>query len=36
MLGALGWFLLGAVLTGALLYFWNDIKAWLKEATRSI
>lgn len=27
----LGWILLGALLTGALLYFWNDIKEWLNS-----
>ena len=31
MLGLIGWVLVGAVLTGALLYFWNDIKAWLNN-----
>ena len=25
----MGWFILGAVLTGVFLSFWNDIKAWL-------
>ncbi len=31
MLGLIGWVIVGAVLTGALLYFWNDIKAWLNN-----
>lgn len=31
MLGVLGWVLVGAALTGALLYFWNDIKEWLNN-----
>ncbi len=32
MLGVIGWVLIGAALTGALLYFWNDIKEWLNNA----
>lgn len=31
MLGILGWILVGAVLTGALLYFWDDIRDWLNN-----
>ncbi len=31
MLGVIGWMLAGAVLTGALLYFWNDIRDWLNN-----
>lgn len=31
MLGLIGWVLVGAVLTGALLYFWNDIRDWLNN-----
>lgn len=31
MLGLVGWVLVGAVLTGALLYFWNDIRDWLNN-----
>lgn len=31
MLGIVGWVLVGAVLTGALLYFWNEIRDWLNN-----
>lgn len=31
MLGVVGWVLVGVVLTGALLYFWNDIREWLNN-----
>jgi len=31
MLGILGWILVGAVLTGALLMFWNEIRDWLNN-----
>ena len=36
MLGVLGWVLVGAVLTGALLYFWDDIKAWLNTTAADV
>lgn len=31
MIGWIGWVIVGAVLTGALLYFWNDIRDWLNN-----
>ena len=31
MFGVIGWVLVGAILTGALLYFWNDIRDWLNN-----
>ena len=30
-LSLLGWVLIGAVLTGALYYFWDDIRQWLNN-----
>ena len=36
MLGVLGWVLVGAVLTGALLYFWNDIRDWLNNTAADV
>lgn len=36
MLGVIGWVLVGALLTGALLYFWNDIKAWLNNTAADV
>lgn len=32
----LGWILAGAVLAGALLYFWNDIKEWLNNTAADV
>lgn len=36
MFGFIGWVLVGAVLAGALLYFWNDIKAWLDNTAADV
>lgn len=36
MFGVLGWILVGAILTGALLYFWNDIKDWLNNTAADV
>lgn len=36
MLGTLGWVILGAVLTGALLRFWDDIRAWLNNTAANV
>ena len=36
MLGVIGWVLVGAILTGALLYFWNDIKEWLNNTAADV
>ncbi len=36
MLEVLGWILVGAALTGALLYFWDDIKAWLNNTAANV
>lgn len=36
MFGVIGWILVGAVLTGALLYFWNDIRDWLNNTAADV
>lgn len=36
MLGVIGWILVGAALTGALLYFWNDIRDWLNNTAANV
>lgn len=36
LLTALGFVLVGAVLTGALLYFWNDIRDWLNNTAADV
>lgn len=32
----LGWVIVGAALFGAILYFWNEIKAWLNNTAANV
>lgn len=36
MLGAIGWIIIGAALTGAILAFWNEIKDWLNNTAANV